>query len=167
MPNDGGSPIPFTMLLNLASVVNAETPDMLWGFIQRYRPGAGPDTTPFLARLVDHAVAYYRDFVRPAKRFRAATPVEVEALSDLAGTLAAMPPDSPAEAIQDEVYAVGKRHPFPALKAWFECLYQVLLGQAEGPRFGGFVALYGMAETVALIRAALARPVVDALAEPA
>ena len=157
VPNDGGSPIPFTMLLNLASVVNADTPDMLWGFIRRYRPGAGPDTTPFLARLVDYAVAYYRDHVRPTKSFRPAGPVEAAALADLAGTLAAMPPDSTAEAIQDEVYAVGKRHPFPALKAWFDCLYQVLLGQAEGPRFGGFVALYGLAETVALIRSALAR----------
>jgi lysyl-tRNA synthetase class 1 len=155
IPNEGGSPVPFTMLLNLASVVNADTPDMLWGFIQRYHPGAGPETTPFLARLVDYAVAYYRDFVRTAKRYRPATEVEAAALTDLADTLAAMPSDSTPEAIQDEVYAVGKRHPFPALKNWFECLYQVLLGQQEGPRFGGFVALYGVAETVALIRRAL------------
>ena len=157
IPNDAGSPIPFTMLLNLASVVNADTPDMLWGFIARYHPGAGPETTPFLARLVDHAVAYYRDFVRTEKRFRPATEVEAAALADLADTLAAMPADSTPEAIQDEVYAVGKRHPFPALKNWFECLYQVLLGQQEGPRFGGFVALYGVAETVALIHASLGR----------
>ena len=157
VPNEGGSPIPFTMLLNLASVVNADTPDMLWGFIHRYHPGAGPETTPFLARLVDYAVAYYRDFVRTAKRFRPATPLEAAALADLADTLAAMPTDSTPEAIQDEVYAVGKRHPFPALKNWFECLYQVLLGQQEGPRFGGFVALYGTQETVALIRSALNR----------
>ena len=155
--NEGGSPIPFTMLLNLASVVNADTPDMLWGFIRRYHPGAGPDTTPFLARLVDYAVAYYRDFVRPTRRFRAATALEAAALADLADTLAALPPDAAPEAIQDEVYAVGKRHPFAALKNWFDCLYQVLLGQQEGPRFGGFVALYGVAETMALIRAALAR----------
>jgi lysyl-tRNA synthetase class 1 len=53
---------------------------------------------------------------------------------------------------------VGKRHPFKALKNWFGCLYQVLLGQQEGPRFGGFVALYGIGETVALIEAQLARP---------
>ena len=152
------SPVPFGMLLNLASVVNADTPDMLWGFIHRYHPGTGPDSTPFLARLVDHAVAYYRDFVRPAKRFRTATATEAAALADLADTLAALPPGSTPEAIQDEVYAVGKRHPFPALKQWFECLYQVLLGQQEGPRFGGFVALYGVAETVALIRNALVRP---------
>ncbi len=158
IPNEGGSPIPFTMLLNLASVVNADTPDMLWGFIARYHPGAGPQTTPFLARLVDHAVAYYQDFVRTRKRFRPASATELAALADLADTLAAMPEDSTPEAIQDEVYAVGKRHPFPALKAWFDCLYQVLLGQDEGPRFGGFVALYGVNETVALIRSALARP---------
>ena len=92
IPNDAGSPVPFTMLLNLASVVNADTPDMLWGFIGRYHPGAGPDTTPFLARLVEYAVAYYRDFVRTQKRFRPATAVEAAALADLADTLTAMPP---------------------------------------------------------------------------
>ncbi len=151
IPEAAGSPIPFGMLLNLASVINAGTPDMLWGFIARYHPGASPATEPFLARLVDHAVLYYADFVRPRKSFRPADATERAALADLAQTLRAMPTDSTAEAIQDEVYAVGKRHPFPSLKAWFMCLYQVLLGQAEGPRFGGFVALYGMEETVALI----------------
>ena len=75
-------------------------------------------------------------------------------LADLAG--AAPTPDALAKAVQDDVYAVGKRHPLPALKAWFDCLYQVLLGQEEGPRFGGFVVLYGVAETVALIRSRLA-----------
>ena len=159
IPNDAGSPIPFTMLLNLASVVNADTPDMLWGFIRRYLPGASPETTPFLARLVGYAVAYYRDFVRPTKQFRPATPLERTALEDLAATLRATPANATAEAIQDEVYAVGKRHPFAALKDWFACLYQVLLGQQEGPRFGGFVALYGVTETVSLIEGALARSV--------
>ena len=151
------SPVPFGMLLNLASVVNADTPDMLWGFLRRYVPGASPDTMPDLDHLVGHAIAYYRDFVRPAKRYRDATPVERAALADLADVLRALPPDASAEAIQDELYAVGKRHPFPDLKSWFACLYQVLLGQAEGPRFGGFVALYGIPETTALIDAALRR----------
>ncbi len=169
VPNDGASPIPFTMLLNLASVVNADTPDMLWGFIHRYLPGASPETTPFLARLVGYAVAYYRDFVRPAKQFRRPTALEAAALADLADTLRAMAPDASAEAIQDEVYAVGKRHAFAALKDWFSCLYQVLLGQTEGPRFGGFVALYGIAETIALIDRTLSdgpQPA-GALAQPA
>jgi lysyl-tRNA synthetase class 1 len=144
------------MLLNLASVVNADTPDILWGFIRRYVPGATPDTQPLLARLADHAVAYYRDFVRPEKHYRDPTAMEREALEDLAATLAQLP-DSSAETIQNAVFEVGKRHPFPDLRTWFGCLYQVLLGQQEGPRFGGFVALYGVQETIALIQSALTR----------
>ncbi len=150
---------------------------MLWGFIQRYSPGASPETMPFLDKLVDYAIVYYRDFVRPEKRYRHPSEVERAALVDLAETLrglddAPVPggdgtevqpagtgaPDVDAEAIQNIVYAVGNRHPFPELRAWFGCLYQVLLGQQEGPRFGGFVALYGVAETIALIETALARP---------
>jgi len=149
------SPVPFGMLLNLASVVNADTPDMLWGFLQRYSPNAAPGASPFFDGLVGYAIAYYRDFVRPSKRYRDPTPVERAALEDLAAMLAALDPGATAEAIQDVVYEVGKRHPFPELKAWFGCLYQVLLGQAEGPRFGGFVALYGVPETIALIRSRL------------
>jgi lysyl-tRNA synthetase class 1 len=144
------------MLLNLASVVNAETPDILWGFIRRYVPGATPETQPLLARLADHAVAYYRDFVRPEKHYRDPTAMEREALEDLAATLAQLP-DSSAETIQNAVFEVGKRHPFPDLRTWFGSLYQVLLGQQEGPRFGGFVALYGVRETIALIQSALTR----------
>ena len=153
------APVSFGMLLNLASVVNAETPDMLWGFLRRYSPDAAPGASPLFDALVGHAIAYYQDFVRPAKSYRAPSPVEREALEDLAAVLEALPPGQAPEVIQDAVYEVGKRHPLPDLKAWFGCLYQVLLGQAEGPRFGGFVALYGVAETVSLIRARLAATV--------
>jgi lysyl-tRNA synthetase class 1 len=156
VPAEMGSPISFGMLLNLASVVNADTPDMLWGFIRRYAPESTPETAPFLARLVAHAVIYYQDFVRPKKAFRAPSPVERAALADLAESLATLPAGADAETVQTLVYDVGKRHPFAELKAWFECLYQVLLGQTEGPRFGGFVALYGRDETIALIRQRLA-----------
>jgi lysyl-tRNA synthetase class 1 len=162
------APVSFGMLLNLASVVNAETPDMLWGFLRRYSPDAAPGASPFFDGLVDHAIAYYRDFVRPTKQYRGPTPDERAALEDLAAVLEAhwlpntgkvfevLAPEFLAKAIQDDVYEVGKRHSLPDLKSWFGCLYQVLLGQAEGPRFGGFVALYGVAETVTLIRARLA-----------
>jgi len=158
VPQQAHSPLSFAMLLNLASVVNAETPDMLWGFIRRYNPQATPEDMPFLARLVEYALAYFRDFIRPAKRFRPPTAIEAAALRDLAGVLRALPPDTDAETIQTAIYEVGKRHPIPQLRDWFGCLYQVLLGQQEGPRFGQFVALYGIAETVALIEQALARP---------
>jgi lysyl-tRNA synthetase class 1 len=157
IPNDAGSPIGFGMLLNLASVVNAERPDLLWGFIRAYKPDASPETAPFLAQLVDYAVRYYQDFVRPAKRYRMPTGTERVALEDLASSLAALPEGADAEAIQNLVYEIGKRHPFASLKDWFACLYQVLLGQSEGPRFGGFAILYGIAPTIRLIETALKR----------
>jgi lysyl-tRNA synthetase class 1 len=154
---DVASPVSFGMLLNLASVVNADQPDILWEFIRRYSPGATAEAMPFLARLVDHAIAYFIDFVRPEKQFRPATDIERAALGDLATTLEALPAEASAEAIQTAIYEVGKRHAFGELRDWFTCLYQVLLGQQDGPRFGHFVAVYGIAETVGLIRTALAR----------
>jgi lysyl-tRNA synthetase class 1 len=167
VPQSAASPLSFAMLLNLASVVNAETADLLWGFIRRYDPAATPEDMPLLARLADHAIVYYQDFVRPRKFFRKPDDTERAALIDLAAGLRALPPDSTAEDIQTLLYDVGKRHPFPELRAFFGCLYQVLLGQAEGPRFGQFVALFGIAETVALIGAALAGELASSPPEPA
>jgi lysyl-tRNA synthetase class 1 len=163
VPADAGSPIGFAMLLNLASVINADSPEMLWGFIRAYLPDATPESAPFLARLVNYALAYYRDFVAAKKQFRAATPAERIALEDLKTRLAQpitsdrYPGDTAAERIQNLVYAVGKEQKFSPLKTWFDCLYQVLLGQTEGPRFGGFIALYGIERTIALIETSLAR----------
>ncbi|MFO1060888.1 MAG: lysine--tRNA ligase [Dongiaceae bacterium] len=155
-PPEAGSPLSFNILLNLASVCHAEDGRVLWGFISRYVPGATPESLPMLDRLVGHAVAYYRDFVRPGKSYRVPGATERAALEDLLAALEALPPEADAEAIQNEVYAVGKRHPFADLRAWFQALYEILLGQSTGPRMGSFIALYGRAETAALIRRALA-----------
>jgi lysyl-tRNA synthetase class 1 len=162
IPENAGSPIGFAMLLNLASVINADSPEMLWGFIRAYLPGATPESYPFLATLVDYALAYYRDFVAPTKKYRAATPAESIALADLAARLQTLPDHASAEDIQNVVYAVGKEQNFTPLKSWFDCLYQVLLGQTEGPRFGGFIALYGIDRTIALIETSLAREFLSA-----
>ena len=156
---DYASPVPFGMLLNLASVVNAETPDMLWGFLRRYSPEAAPGGSPFFDGLVGsrHRATTRTSCARRSGSARR-TPFERAALRGPGRRRCARCRRAPTpEAIQDVVYEVGKRHPFPELKAWFGCLYQVLLGQTEGPRFGGFIALYGVAETIALIEAQ-ARP---------
>lgn len=150
------SDLSFSMLLNLAGVANAEDKSVLWGFIARYAPKASPATAPMLDRLAGYALNYYRDFVRPTKRYRAPTPQERAAILDLRGALAALPADADAEALQNLVYEIGKRHGFANLRDWFRALYEVLLGQSEGPRMGSFIALYGVAETIALIDAALA-----------
>ena len=156
VPPAEASPLAFALLLNLVGVCNSEDPAVLWGFISRYAPDAGPESAPLLARLVDHAIAYYRDFVKPAKRYRGPDEVERRALEDLLGELKSLPDDADAEAIQTQVYEVGKRHPLPDLRSWFKALYEILLGQSQGPRMGSFIALYGRQETIRLIERALA-----------
>ncbi len=155
-PPAGETPLGFALLLNLASVCHAEDPAVLWGFISRYAPEATPETAPLLDRLVGHAITYYRDFVKPAKKYRAPSDTERAALEDLARLLGGLADDAEAEAIQSEIYEIGKRHEFEPLRDWFKALYEVLLGQSQGPRMGSFIALYGIAETRALIDRALA-----------
>jgi lysyl-tRNA synthetase class 1 len=170
-PPASDNPVPFAMLLSLVTASNAANAETLWGFITRYRPGVTPSTHPRLAALVDYAINYYRDFVAPAKKFRAPTAAERTALLDLRDALAQLEAQPAPEAIQEVVYEVGRREPFldktgkiktkdgkPGVSLdWFNMLYQVLLGQEKGPRFGSFVAAYGVANTVAMIDGALAR----------
>ena len=154
-PPAGATPLSFSLLLNLASVVNAEDKEVLWGFISRYAPEASPASHPLLDRLADYAVAYYRDFVEPAKSYRAPADGERAALEDLAAVLKALPVGASGEDIQTQIYEVGKRHSFGNLRDWFRALYEILLGQSQGPRMGSFVALYGLPEFVALVHKAL------------
>ena len=147
--------VPFSMLLNLASVANAEEKDQLWGFIQRYAPETSAETHGDLDQAAGFAVRYYNDFVKPAKVFRLPSDLEREALLDLRGQLAAWDGGLDAEALQSVVFACGRER-FDPLRDWFKALYEVLLGASQGPRFGGFIALYGVDETIALIDDALA-----------
>jgi lysyl-tRNA synthetase, class I len=168
-PPKADNPVPFAMLLSLVTASNAENAETLWGFIGRYRPGVTKATHPHLAAMVDYAIHYFRDFVLPAKKFRRPADAERSALMDLRDALSQLPADADAAAIQDVVYEVGRREPFldPKKKGkdgepgvsldWFNMLYQVLLGQERGPRFGSFVAAYGVQNTIGMIDGALAR----------
>jgi lysyl-tRNA synthetase class 1 len=143
--------------LNLASASSAHDKATLWGFIARTVPDATPATHPLLDRLAGYAVAYFEDFVLPAKQYRAASEKERAAFAELRARLAALDPGMRDETlIQNEVYAVGNAHGFEPLRSWFQGLYEVLLGQSQGPRFGSFAAIYGVPETIALIDQALA-----------
>jgi len=94
--------------------------------------------------------------VRPNKNYRAPEGGEIAALEDLASKLEALGAEAENEAIQTEVYAIGKAHGYENLRDWFKALYETLLGQSQGPRMGSFLALYGVNESVTLIRRALA-----------
>ncbi|MBP6999941.1 lysine--tRNA ligase [Amaricoccus sp.] len=158
---------PYSMLLNLASAANAGDKGVLWGFIRKYAPGASPESHPGLDAAADYAVRYFRDQVRPTKRHRAPDAREAAALADLRARLAAWDGPAEPEALQAMLYEVGRAHGFDPLRLWFGALYEVLLGAGQGPRFGGFVALYGLPETVALIDAALAGRLAPPAGEPA
>ncbi|MGC1429199.1 MAG: lysine--tRNA ligase [Albidovulum sp.] len=148
--------VPFAMLLNLASVAGAKDKSGLWGFIQRYAPDATPEANPQLDQAAGFALRYFNDFVAPTRVFRAPSDVERAAMEDLAVRLKVWDGGLDAEALQTMVFAVGKDHGFEPLRGWFTALYEVLLGASQGPRFGGFIALYGVDETVTLIEKALA-----------
>ncbi|MDW3118458.1 MAG: lysine--tRNA ligase [Roseovarius pacificus] len=147
--------VPFSMLLNLASVAGAEDKETLWGFIRRYAPEASPETHADLDAAAGFAVRYYNDFVKPGKTYRAPTDPEREALEDLRDRLKAWDGAADAEELQGLVFACGRER-FDPMRDWFKALYEVLLGASQGPRFGGFIALYGVDETVRLIDDALA-----------
>ena len=154
-PPQEAMPISFALLLNLVSAANAHDKSVLWGFISRYVSGATPDNHPELDRLAGYAVRYFEDFVAPNKVFRAASEKEAEAMQALSDALVAHAGSTDAEALQNLVYEIGKTHEFANLRDWFKALYQVLLGQDQGPRFGSFIALYGVEATQELIGKAL------------
>jgi lysyl-tRNA synthetase class 1 len=162
-------PVTFQLLLTLVSSSNAENAETLWGFIRRYRPGVSAATHPRLDAMVGYAINYYRDFVAPTKTFREPTDIERVALQDLRDALSQLPAEATPEDIQNAVYEIGRREPFldhkklakdgrPGVSLdWFNMLYQVLLGQEKGPRFGSFVAVYGVQNAINMIDGALAR----------
>ncbi|HMO07449.1 MAG TPA: lysine--tRNA ligase [Paracoccaceae bacterium] len=155
-PPASGMVVSFAMLLNLASAAAAEDKATLWAFLRKYAPGATPETHPDLDAAAGFAVRYFNDKVKPQKAYRLPDERERAAILDLRAQLAGWPGEADPEALQTAVYAIGKSHGFEPLRDWFRALYEVLLGASEGPRFGGFAALYGLPETVALIDRALA-----------
>jgi lysyl-tRNA synthetase class 1 len=168
-PPAADTPLTFALLLNLVAASNAEDKDVLWGFIRRHVKGVDGTTHPLLDQLAGYAVRYYADFVKPRKKYRLADEVETQGLRALADALAAAKPDATAEDLQTLIYDVGRaipRYQDPAAKgatperpgvsnAWFNAIYEVLLGEEKGPRFGSFISLYGVPETRTLIDKAL------------
>jgi lysyl-tRNA synthetase, class I len=162
--------VSFAMLLNLAAVANTDNPSVLWGFLRRYARSASPETHRRLDSLVHYAVAYFRDFVAPNKRYREADEIERNVLLQIAIKLSQMPANVNADEIQHALYDIGRpilRYQDHSAKGataarpgvsnnFFNMIYSILLGEERGPRLGSFIALYGVNETRKLIDKALA-----------
>jgi lysyl-tRNA synthetase class 1 len=169
-PPAQSSPVSFALLRNLVAASNAESKDVLWGFIRRHMDDATPEKYPLLDTLAGYAVRYYRDFELAKKSYRAPDDVEQGALRALSDALGKAPAGATAEELQGIVYDIGRSIPRyqdlnakgatperPGVSnAWFSAIYEVLLGESKGPRFGSFIALYGVDETRTLIAKALA-----------
>lgn len=146
--DDLNSTLSYSMLLNMVSVLNANNVDTVWAYISRYQT---LEQTPNIKNLIVCAINYFNDVIKPTRQYKSPNEMERIALLDLRQELLKLTNSSTIEEIQYVVFEVGKRHPFTELRLWFQSLYQVLLGANEGPRFGGFVHLYGINETIALI----------------
>ncbi|MBV1900172.1 MAG: lysine--tRNA ligase, partial [Kordiimonadaceae bacterium] len=145
-------PVSFALLLNLVSAANAEDKETLWGFVAKYAEGATADNYPALDGLMGYALKYYEDFVKPNKSFRTPSDQERVAFNSLLKRLKVLDKnENNAELIMTEVYSAGKDAEFENLRDWFKACYEVLLGQSQGPRMGGFIALYGVEATIELI----------------
>jgi lysyl-tRNA synthetase, class I len=157
VPSDG-PPVTFGLLLNLCGVLGGgATAEQVWAYLGNYVAGASAATHPQLDALIGHALAYNRDIVAPTLNRRAPTAAEAGALRALDAELARLGDGASAEDIQTAVYEIGKdaAHGFASLRDWFKALYEILLGSEQGPRMGSFIALYGVANTRALIAEAL------------
>ena len=143
--------ITFNMILNLASVCNAESKEVLWGFIYNYYPDLKQTQNKLLDKLLEYGVQYYNQFILPEKKYRPATRKEKDGFKQIIVFLKSVSDDLEAEEIQTKIYEIGMSLNFENLKDWFSGFYQVVLGQQQGPRLGSFIKFYGIDKTVELL----------------
>jgi len=143
--------ISFSLLLNLASVCNPDDKFALWGFITQYAKDATPENAPYLDHLTQFAVNYYNDFVKSKKDYLIPTDRHKELLKQVSAMLSTLSGEETGEEIQNEIYTIGREAGYENLRDFFKEIYQILLGQTQGPRLGSFFKLYGIPETIKLI----------------
>jgi len=145
----------FNLLLNLASVCSPDDKSILWSFISKYAPDADQNKDKFLDRLAGFAVMYYNDFIKPHKNYLKPDEKQKQILAEISEMLESLDDNSDHLIIQNKIYDIGMKASYENLRDYFKDLYQILLGQTEGPRLGTFIKLYGIKETIKLIRLVL------------
>ena len=149
------SPVTFSLILNLVSASQASSKEVIWGFIKGYFDDISEEASQYIDQLVVFALEYYKDFVLPTKKYRKPEKQEIEYLETLKENLLEMENETDPEKIQTIIYDIGMNSHFESLKDWFSALYEILLGQTQGPRLGSFIILYGVKEVIDLIDKAI------------
>jgi len=148
--------ISFSLILNLVSACQSDDKNIIWNYIREYMPDIKPPNNPYTDKLVEFSIQYYKDFVEPNKKYKKPSDEEKNILQELIELLKKCKPEITSEEIQSEVYELGKKHKYE-LKDWFLFLYEILLGQKNGPRLGTFILLLSIKETIKLIKDSFSR----------
>ncbi|NNL89597.1 MAG: lysine--tRNA ligase, partial [Marinicaulis sp.] len=150
-------PVSFAILLNLVSASASADPEVLRGFIKKYRPDASDDELAATDELINFAGRYFDDFIKPNKKYRPPTDRERAALVMLAARLREIGDEADENDYQTAVFDAGKAQDYENIREWFKGLYEVVFGQSEGPRMGAFTKIFGANAMADLIEQGLVR----------
>ena len=142
----------FSMLLNLVETSNADSKDLLWKFVKKYKKDISEKNYPIFDKLVGYAIKYFKDVIKLKKKYKKPNKKEMIALKALVETLEKCNDNMKPEDIQTMIYTTGKENGYAEnLREWFKLIYEVVFGDENGPRMGFFISFFGVKETKDLI----------------
>ncbi len=143
----------FSMLLNLVEASNADSKDLLWKFVKKYKKNISENEFPIFDNLIDYAIKYFNGVIKLKKKYKKPNENEKKALQALISTLDECNDDMSPEDIQTLIYSTGKDNGYKEkLREWFKLIYEVVFGDENGPRLGFFISFFGVKETKQLIK---------------
>ena len=142
----------FSMLLNLVETSNADSKDLLWKFVKKYKSDIFETNFPIFDGLVGYAIKYFNDVIKAQKKYKSPNSSEKLALEALVKTLEKCTDEMSPEDIQTLIYSTGKENGYEVnLRDWFKLIYEVVFGDVNGPRMGFFISFFGVKETTELL----------------
>ncbi len=142
----------FSMLLNLVETSNANSKDLLWKFVKKYKPNIDENNFPIFDKLVEYSIKYFNEVIKENKKYKIPNQIEKKVLEKLIKVLSECNDQMLPEEIQTKIYSVGKENGYKDnLRDWFRLIYEVVFGDENGPRLGFFISFFGIKETQELI----------------
>ena len=142
----------FSMLLNLVETSNADSKELLWKFVKKYKQDIDEKKFPIFDGLVGYAIKYFNDVIKAQKKYKSPSENEKLALQALVKTLEKCTDEMSPEDIQTLIYSTGKENGYAEnLRDWFKLIYEVVFGDENGPRMGFFISFFGVKETKELL----------------
>ncbi len=143
----------FSMLLNLVEASNANSKELLWKFVKKYKSNILEKDYPIFDMLIGYAIKYFNDVIKKNKKYKKPNSEEKKALESLVIVLNKCTEEMEPEEIQTQIYTVGRENGYKEnLRDWFKLIYEVVFGDENGPRMGFFISFFGVKETQQLIK---------------